>query len=866
MKALKHFLLLFGLSLTTVSVAFSQQYTLRDQQEIAYQAQLTLNMYKDLLNVISYAGLANESEIKELIRNTYSDSGRQLFYSDAAIIEDNIKPSNLVSRHEQDKTIKDYLHYFDLVYEKSNEETIDFFDFEVSNLKYSHYLYIKVKYTCLFKGKHKEDTATYKAIDRVAELRVEKRGNQWKTFITSIVYYKPENPITSKEGDVELDRSISEGGTFSRLTEKSDPYYQDYSQGQSASAPKPEFLSGEEKFNYVKRDAENAYAARDYVNARNLFLQALRMRPEEKELNAVVEKLENIIQKTAILNSKYSVGEYKEAIKDYNKAIKEDRSNADYYYGRGRCFEKLEAVKEAVKDYSKAIELDGNFIEALSSRAQLYAEMSQFHQAVADYTLILSNPDYAASFYPERARIKKKMGDLNGALEDYNAAIGEDFRIADNHFEMGMIHLEQKKAQAAIGSFSEAIKNDPQHLSSFLQRGFAYVALENLQAASSDFEKARKLGLEEAQLAEIQKRSVKYYSVGEERMETGNLKDALKSFKESLLISPAFGRAWLRKGDAYFELSDYDSALLSYNKAVEYDHVSFAYFKRGLAYQKKKDSLSASNDFNRYIPIGKEVVARTEEVYGDRSSADLLKSGFVEERAEALYALGYAQLMRQQFEEALENMDLALRDKKNFPKAYFARGAALYALGDYKRAVKNMEKSIKTGLSDPIVFYSLGKAYLGNGQLEDAIFSYSHTIQLDPKHEAAYIERAGCYKSLRQYELALADIKAVLSLNEALKEDVSLITHKGLLELYQNKLGEANKSFDDALRLNRNDGWALYGKACALAQERKTEASLELYSKSFKTGQINWTAIKDDPLLKPVRKEKAFKELVNNYL
>jgi tetratricopeptide (TPR) repeat protein len=925
MKVLKNGFLFLGLFLSLSTLCLSQQYTLRDGEEIAYQAQLTLSMYKDLLNVISYKDLATESEIKKLINNSYTDSRSQIFHSAEAIIEDNIKPSNLLAQHAQDKTIRDYLNYFDLAYEKTDRATIDFYDFEVSNLKSGNHLYIKVKYTSLFKGKHKEDKASYRAVDRLAELRVEKQDNEWKTYITSIIYYQPENAINSAEGDVELEGSVPTESTFTRLTaragegggtssgelnqtdkfseqkkaqdslfshqmkigkraldagqladafvafseaEKIYPFHRDLQLNlrDLAKAQNLRISGVENSYAYVKNNAEKAYAARDYLKAKSLYAEALLLRPEEKNLQLVIEKLDKIIQQLALLESKYAVGDYKAAIKDYSRAIKEDRNNADYYYGRGKSYEKINAVKEAFENYTKAIALDGNFVEALSSRAQLYTKTRQYHKAIADYTLIISNPGYAAAFYPERARLKMRMGNLNGALEDYNAAIRLSPEDADLYFGKGMILLNQENTREAISAFTEAIQKDNQHASARYQRGRAFASIGNLQQASTDFADARSIGLEEAQLAEINKLTLKYYKKAEGAMLENNFSHAVQSFNEALLISPAFGRAWLRKGDAYFMLENYDSAILNYNKAIEYTPLSFGYFKRGLAYQQNKNIPAATNDFKRYIPIGKELIARTKKEKAVTEPLASLQENFVEERAEACYALGYAQLMTQQFVDAIDNLDMAIHARKFFPKAYFARGAALYALEDYKGAVKNMEESIKMGLSEPLVFYSLGRAYVANGQLKDAVFSYSHTVKIDPEFEAAFKERAICYKELGEYSAALDDIEAALSLNSALNEDVELMAQKGLVELYLNRPREANKSLDQALRMNESDAWALYGKACALAQQQKIEESLEWFRKAFQTRQIAWAAIKNDPLINPVSKQKAFKNLVKTYL
>lgn len=843
MKAFKnYFLFLPGLLLSFASPAFTQQYTIRDQKEIAHQAQLTLNMYKDLLNVIAYEDLATSSEVKELIRNSYTPPSRsQLFYSEDAIIEDNLRPSDHKSGKVQDKTVKEYLQYFDLTYEKSDMGTVDFFDFEVSHLKYSSYPYLKVKYTCLFRGKHKIDSSSYKAVDRVAEFRAEKRDNKWRTFITSVVFYDPENPVQSRKGDVELEMEV-------------------------AKSPDLSVSSREMGFEQLKRRAEKAFNSRDYAGAKNKYAEALQLRPEEDEIKAEIEKLESIIRNLAFLKSKYAVGAYREAIEEYGKVIKNDRSNPDYYFGRAKNYEKLNLVREALKDYTSAIELDGNFVEALSSRASLYAETGQYHKAVADYALILSNPTYAAAYYPERARLKVRMGDGKGAIEDYNAAIQLTPDVADLYLQKGMILFDQKQTGAAVNAFSQAIEKDPQNASSFFRRGLVYAALGKLHEASSDFEKARKLGLKGSELGQINKLTFQYYKKAEGAMTEKSYQQALKSFQDALLISPAFGRAWLRKGDVHFILQEYDSAIFNYDKAITYDPFSTGYFKIGLAYLKKGDHSSATENFKRYIPVGKELLARNrKDSSGDQSTASLLEN-FVEERADVFYSLGYAQLMTKQFLEALENMDMAIHFRKFFPRAYFARGSALYALEDFGGAVRNMEESIRMGLSEPQVIFSLAKAYIANDQMKEAVFSLTHALELDPAFKAAYTLRAHCYKSYSQYALALKDINTALSLNKEQAEDGALIAQKGLLELYLNRPQEAKQSFDHALRLDGNNGWALYGKACALAKEQRTTESLELYRKAFQTREIEWSVIENDPLIQAASNQEAFKELVKTYL
>ncbi|WP_225000354.1 tetratricopeptide repeat protein [Cesiribacter sp. SM1] len=919
MKAVKNGLLCIFLCLLASYPCFSQKYTVRDQAEITYQAHITLTMYKDLLNVISYTDVT-EAEVGELIKNSYSDPQTQIFFSDAAIIEDNVKPSNLRASHEQDKNVKDYLKYFDLMYAKSDEQTVEFSDLQASNLKYRDYLYIKVKYTSHFKGRHKEDTTAYSPTERLAEIRVERKDNQWKTYITSIVYYNPDSPLDSTESDVELDETVADDGTFSnrlkaingssnslderdkaaqisQYTFKQDSVFSLYMQkGQQAFeagsfneavaaytqaqqinpydiTPRIKINevtrsildsrnSIEEKFQEALMNGDRAKAAREYVKAKSFYQEALSIKPHESALKPRISDLEKVIQNKALLESKFNVGNYKEAIKDYNKAIQDNKGNPDYYYGRGKCYEKLSDTKEAIRDYSKAIELDGNFIEAIHSRAKLYEQGSQHYEAIGDYSLIISNPDYAAEFYPARARIRKIIGDFKGAVEDYDEAIKLSPELPLNYFEKGLIEVEQALIEPAIVSFSSAIERQEDYKDAHYHRGLAYIKVDDVHSAAADFNRARELGIDNSQQQKISSLAFVYFSEGDFNMKVANYGDALGGFMNAVLIYPGYGEAWLRKGDAHAMLEDYENAIINYSKSLALDTITNAYYKRGLAYQQLNDQQSAVKDFGRYIPIGSVIAAKKEKAAKSGNASQTNSASMVEESADALYSLGYAQLMTQHYTAAIESLDKAIKVKKSYPLALFARGSAQYALKKHKKAAKDIEESIKLGYQKPAVFYTLGQVHEAMGDAEEAAKSYSQAIRADAGFEAAYKQRAICYKNTKQYKLALDDINTVFSLNENLKADVSLLTNKGLIEMYQNNWAEADKFFDHALSLKEDDGWALYGKACVLVQQNKIQESLELYRKAFQSKQIEWSSIKNDPQIRIVNKDKGFKELV----
>jgi tetratricopeptide (TPR) repeat protein len=853
-------LLFLGLNFSAFTYCYAQEYTLRDQAEITYLAQLTLIDYEGFLNLVSNASVS-KPVLKDAIHNAYENPQTKIFYSPHIKVEDNIQPSGLNSADNSGREVKDYISEFDKMYVKSEMETVDFYNFQISSLKYRDYVYVRVKYTADFRGRHKKDTSPYEPADRVAELRAEKKGDRWVTYITGITRYDKSQPQDSKADDIKLNKAVADDGTFARMLDELVKSQQ--SQRERAGSLANHWKAYDDKrFEEVQLLGDQALDVRDYANAMHFYTQALHVKSNNAAVEAKVLKLNNAVKQNELLAKKYQAGQFMEAIKEYSKAIAADANNPDFYYGRGKCYEKLNDTKEAIKDLSAAVKLDNNFVDALNNRAQLYIRTSQPQKAIEDYNQIIQSLQDASLYYPERAKLKIALGDVTGALEDYSAVIELNPELAANYYEKGMVQYKQKQHEQAVETFSTAIDKDSLFANAYYYRGLAYIENQNINAAAIDFERAKKIGMEKAQLAAMESIASDYFKSGEDAMEKANYKNALAGYIKAVLIWPADEKAWLRKGDAHYMLNDYDNAVQSYTKAAELEKVSLAYYKRGLAYRQLKDEASARNDFNQFVSVGKKLISNIEKQASLATSNKALTK-LAEQVAETWYMLGNAQLLAEQYSDAITSLDKGLEINKAHSRALFARGAAFYGLKNYKKAIKDIEKSIQWGIEEgPVVYLVLGDAYKANEQADVALQIYTYIIdKVDPKYDPAYKHRGLCFKDIRQYQLALQDINTALSLNESLKQDLGLMTSKGLMELNESKIQEADVTFDQALRIAENDAWALYGKASVLASQNKMEESLDLYRKAFQTGKIEWSAIKDDPIIKTVSKQKEYMDL-----
>ncbi len=132
---------------------------------------------------------------------------------------------------------------------------------------------------------------------------------------------------------------------------------------------------------------------------------------------------------------------------------------------------------------------------------------------------------------------------------------------------------------------------------------------------------------------------------------------------------------------------------------------------------------------------------------------ELEKSG---EDARLYYAIGQAELIKKNFEEAKENFQKALSLNQNLVGALMSLGSLHYQEGNFKRAI----------------------GY------------FARAVRLDPRNDKAYFNLGVCHQELEEYENALNFYKKALELNP---EDVKSYYNASLIFL---KKGDYEKGFD----------------------------------------------------------------------
>jgi len=129
------------------------------------------------------------------------------------------------------------------------------------------------------------------------------------------------------------------------------------------------------------------------------------------------------------------------------------------------------------------------------------------------------------------------------------------------------------------------------------------------------------------------------------------------------------------------------------------------------------------------------------------------------------YVQGVKKLATQDFCEAIEKFNLALKINPNYAFAYNDRGVARYNLGDRNSALRDLDKAIE--LDDQNAKFYSNRAFMRGrmGDTTGALADYNLALTINPNCAKSYFSRGIIYYNFGNHAEALADFNSTISLN-----------------------------------------------------------------------------------------------------
>ncbi len=238
-----------------------------------------------------------------------------------------------------------------------------------------------------------------------------------------------------------------------------------------------------------------------------------------------------------------------------------------------------------------------------------------------------------------------------------------------------------------------------------------------------------------------------HFNAGVKMGIAGEFEGAIEEFNHATELNPLFAEAFLYKGLAEIEMTNYEEAVRDFTITIELDPAfsDQAHYFRGLA---------------------KYYLEQYEAAIDDLSIAILMNPDFV-----SFYQRGKANLKLKEYRRSLQDFDIALRLQEDFWEGYLYRGISLYYLEDYEDAMEDLELAKQHLPDNAEAHYYSGLVRLQIQNSYVAIEDLDKAIEIDPSLSQAYDARASARQNTGNNNAAEKDRQEAVKLKKTKDEN-----------------------------------------------------------------------------------------------
>jgi hypothetical protein len=183
----------------------------------------------------------------------------------------------------------------------------------------------------------------------------------------------------------------------------------------------------------------------------------------------------------------------------------------------------------------------------------------------------------------------------------------------------------------------------------------------------------------------------------------------------------------------------------------------------------------------------------------------------------------------QRLPEALAGYDKALALQPDYVDALYNRATLLQELGQPERALVDFDKAITLRPDHAQAFNNRGNALRELGRHEAAMASYDRALALRPDYAEAWYNRSNALASIKRFEDALASCDKGVALKPDFAE---AFNNRGNALKGLRRFDEAVASYDQALSLKPAYVDALNNRASALVQLKRFDEAFADYDRA----------------------------------
>lgn len=328
---------------------------------------------------------------------------------------------------------------------------------------------------------------------------------------------------------------------------------------------------------------------------------------------------------------------------------------------------------------------------------------------------------------------------------------------------------------------------------------------------------------------------------GISRYESGDKKNALENFNQTLEYAPKNTLALFLRGLTQYELGNFNEAIQDLNHLLEIEpNNAQHYSNRGLFKKGQGDWKGAIQDYDEALRLNPELTI----AYFNRGAIKYFQQDFngaLEDYEQVilrdpLYTEVYnnrAAIKKElnDFEGALQDFSESIRQNPKNPTSYSNRGAVKEAKKDFSGAIEDYTQAIYLDPQYTAAYNNRANARYASGDLTGAIEDYSEAIRLDPNYVSAYNNRGAIREQLGDLQGAKEDFEKLTQLDP---NSASAYQNRGALQEKMGAFTEAIKDYNLALKIDPNNPKLFHNRALAKRQIGDLSGSIHDYSEAIK--------------------------------
>ena len=229
---------------------------------------------------------------------------------------------------------------------------------------------------------------------------------------------------------------------------------------------------------------------------------------------------------------------------------------------------------------------------------------------------------------------------------------------------------------------------------------------------------------------------------------------------------------YLKKGNSFFKVSNYDKAIFYYQKALELNpNHPVPLLNKGVIFDQLKRYDEALSHYDKAIALkpdyaeaffNKGVIyhqlKRYDEALFHYDKAIALKPDY----SKAWFNKGYAYFLTKLYDEALFHYDKAIALKSDYAEAFFNKGVIFFHQLRYDEALSHYDKAIALKPDYAEAFFNKGVIFFHQLRYDEALSHYDKAIALKPDYAEAFFNKAHIFSLSKRFSEAITTyLKAI---------------------------------------------------------------------------------------------------------